>query len=295
MKGIDISHWNGFPFNSYTAPSYSVSDFVIVKATDGIRYSYAKTFFPKAIEKVLKDGKLGGAYHYATGVGTPVQEADYFISVVKPYIGKIILALDWEGQSNKAWGTRGWCKKFIDRVKEKTGVTCFLYTGMEGIAQNTELGNVCPLWFAGYPLNLASWTVPTWPKKYKTTPWKGYTIWQYSGNGVDRNVTALTRGEWMKHAKSSSSSSSPDPIKKETTLELAYQVMKGVYGSGQTRKKLLGDRYNEVQSFINHISRASTKTLVNETLKGVYGVGVVRKTVLGKKYNAVQDQINAGV
>lgn len=291
MKGIDISHWNGYPFNGYTAASYSVSDFCIVKATDGVRYSFATTFFPKAINKVLKDGKLAGAYHYATGAGTPIQEADYFVSVVKPYIGKIILALDWEGQNNKAWGIRGWCKKFIDRVREKTGVTCFLYTGMEGIAQNTELGNACPLWFAGYPLNLASWTVPAWPKKYRTTPWKGYTIWQYSGNGVDRNVTAMTKADWAKYAKGSEKGENAP--REATTLELAYKVMKGEYGAGAARKKALGDRYKEVQAFINHIAKASVNTLVNETLQGKYGAGEVRKTVLGNRYKAVQAKINA--
>ena len=172
-------------------------------------------------------------------------------------------------------------------------MTCFLYTGMEGIAQNMDLANLVPLWFAGYPLNLASWTVPAWPKKYKTSPWKGYTIWQFSGNGVDRNVTAMTRSDWLKYAKPAEAQSDAGSTDAPSTLDLAYGVMKGVYGAGAKRKKALGSRYDEVQSFINHIARASTATLVKETKQGKYGVQDVRKTVLGKRYKAVQNAINA--
>ena len=198
MKGIDVSHWNGDPFNAVTQKAYKESDFCITKLTNGIKYEYAN-YGIKIIEKALADEKLAGAYHYATGAGTPIQEADYFISVVKPFIGKIILALDWESNGNKAWGKITWCKQFIDRVKEQTGVTCFLYTGLDGIRQNKELANKVPLWFAGYPNHADSWTVPQW--KYNISPWDKYAIWQYTdGNGkVDRNTTTITRQEWLEY------------------------------------------------------------------------------------------------
>ena len=68
--------------------------------------------------------------------------------------------------------------------------------------------------------------------------------------------------------------------------------MKGKYGVGNARKNALGGRYDEVQSFINHISRASVKTLAQETINGRYGNGETRKTVLGSKYEAVQTEVN---
>ena len=71
--------------------------------------------------------------------------------------------------------------------------------------------------------------------------------------------------------------------------------MQGKYGAGDNRKNALGTRYNEVQSFINHIYSASVDTLVNETKSGKYGNGDVRKLVLGNRYTEVQNKINAGV
>lgn len=200
MRGIDISHHNGWPFNSITSKAYADSDFVVIKATQGTSYKYTD-YFTKAINKTLNDGKLGGAYHYAGG-GDAVKEADYFISIVKPYINKIMLALDWEHNQNTAWNNTEWAKKFVDRVKEKTGVTCFLYANMDGIQKCKNLANQCPLWFAGYPKNDNSWSIPKWPSHYSTKPWTHYDIWQYTSGGetVDRNVSNLTTSDWIKYA-----------------------------------------------------------------------------------------------
>lgn len=205
MKGIDIYHGDGNPLKTHPAKAYKESDFVIVKATQGISYSHTDYFYTM-IKKTLADGKLGGAYHYAEGQNA-IKEADYFISIVKPYIGKIILALDWESiigknKKNKAWGSKTWCTTFINRVKEKTGTTCFLYTGLDGCTQNKTLAGKVPLWFAGYPKNENSWTVPTF--KYDLGAWKNYAIWQFTSGDekIDRNTTKLTKTEWIKYATS---------------------------------------------------------------------------------------------
>ena len=98
MRGIDVSHYDEWPFLPEVEQAYRESDFVIVKATHGTSYKYADYFAP-VIEAVLEDGKLAGAYHYARGKD-PKAEADYFLEVVKPYLGNIILALDWEERHN---------------------------------------------------------------------------------------------------------------------------------------------------------------------------------------------------
>lgn len=71
--------------------------------------------------------------------------------------------------------------------------------------------------------------------------------------------------------------------------------MQGRYGNGDDRKKALGGRYNEVQTFIDHIASASADTLVAETKTGKYGNGDVRKIVLGSRYTEVQNKINGAV
>lgn len=290
MRGIDISHYNGWPFDYYTAKAYEESDFVIVKATQWeSKYKY-ESYFAPAIKKVLADGKLAGAYHYATGKD-PIKEADYFLSVVKPYLGQIVLALDWERGQNDAWNKdTKWCSTFVDRVKEKTGLTCFLYTGMDGFKDCKNLANKVPLWFAGYPNNNNSWAIPKWPSHYSTKPWSHYDIWQFTSGGdkIDRNITNMTPTAWGKYTVSEAEK----PAVSGSTLDLVIATMQGKYGNGDARREKLGTRYQEVQTMINHIARTDAKTLAKETMQGLYGNGDIRKAVLGDKYAAVQKIVN---
>ena len=199
MRGIDIYHGDSIndtsTLKSVPEKAYKESDFVIVKATQGVSYKYT-SFFTAMMKRVLADGKLAGAYHYAAG-NDPIKEADYFLKIIKPYIGKIILCLDWEGYQNKAFGSKTWCKKFIDRVQEKTGIRCMLYTGSDGCKQNEVLAGKVPLWFAGYPKPMKTgWTLPAW--KYDLGVWKYCDIWQYTSTNekCDRNTSEMSAKEW---------------------------------------------------------------------------------------------------
>lgn len=243
MRGIDIYHGDGNPLKATPSKAYNESDFVIVKATQGTSYKYT-SYFTTMAKKVINDKKLLGAYHYAAG-GDPKKEADYFISIVKNYIGRAILCLDWEKIQNKEWGSKTWCTTFINRVKEKTGVTCFLYTGLDGCRHNKTLVGKVPLWFAGYPKNENSWTVPKF--KYDLGEWKKYAIWQFTSGKekCDRNTTALTSAEWTAYAKG-------QPIVKKTGFtesELRNKVvnvltqLKGIK-EGNAEHKIIINTFN---------------------------------------------------
>ena len=84
----------------------------------------------------------------------------------------------------------------------------------------------------------------------------------------------------------------PVPTVEGSTLELAAAVMRGEYGDDQARRNSLGNRYNEVQDFINHIYNASVDTLVDEVKAGKYGNVPIRSDVLGPRFKEVQDKIN---
>ena len=84
----------------------------------------------------------------------------------------------------------------------------------------------------------------------------------------------------------------PTPTVEGSTLELAAAVMRGEYGDDQARKDSLGNRYDEVQDFINHIYNASVDTLVAEVKAGKYGNVPIRSDVLGLRFQEVQDKIN---
>ena len=201
MRGIDISHHDGWPYLPDTAKAYEESDFVIVKATQWETTYKWEGYFKQAMEKAVKDGKLVGAYHYATGLD-PKKEAEHFIRIVEPYIGRAILALDWEEDDNSAWGSNTWAKEFVDHVMELTGIICFVYTGMDGLDDCGALADISPLWFAGYPKDQNTWIIPRWPNYYYTDPWGNYAIWQFTSgdNKVDRDTTNITPSGWIEYA-----------------------------------------------------------------------------------------------
>lgn len=197
MRGIDVSSHNGNPFNGVTEESYKISDFLIAKVSQGDWYVNPHCDY--AIQRAKMDGKLWGFYHYAEGKD-PVREADFFVEKAKQYFGQGVPALDWESGSNQSWGSADWCRRFVDRVKERTGATCMLYTGLEGCRQASNCAKDCALWFAWYGTrDVASWEPPTFTASIPE-PWKGYAIWQFSGSGVDRNISDLSEADWQRLA-----------------------------------------------------------------------------------------------
>ena len=306
LNGIDVSRYQS-SINLAAVPA----DFVIIKATDGTSYEYTNVF-EKLYNDAKKAGRLLGAYHYARGKDYKA-EADYFLSVVGNRVGECILCLDWEDANNPVFNTgkdKEWIKGWCDYVYKKTNVKPLVYLSKAYLKLVNGIGDY-GLWVAQYANDKTT--------GYQDTPWNegAYTcvIRQYSSHGrldgyggnLDINKFYGDADAWKKYANpgnaqsvpggSSSSSSNNESAAQNTpsgsTLDLVYKTMKGEFGDGDSRKKALGTRYDEVQDFINHISSANTDTLASEVKAGKYGNGDVRKTVLGSKYDAVQDKINA--
>lgn len=201
IKGIDVSshdNFNGSQFKANTEACYRDSDFVIVKATQGVTYTHRQC--DAIVKRCKNDGKLWGFYHYAGG-NDPIAEAESFYNKCRGYFGNGIPCLDWESIGNKAWGNSNWCRKFVDKIHELTGVWCLIYVQASGRSQVANCANDCGLWLAGYPDNRNSWEIPNF--RYGCSPWETYTIWQYSSSNeqTDRNVSPLTREQWAAIAK----------------------------------------------------------------------------------------------
>lgn len=201
IKGIDVSshdNFNGSQFKANTEACYRDSDFVIVKATQGVTYVHKRC--DAIINRCKNDGKLWGFYHYACG-NDPIAEAEFFYSQCRGYFGYGIPCLDWESIQNKAWGKSNWCRRFVDKIHELTGVWCLIYVQASARAQVANCAKDCGLWIAGYPDYRNSWDVPNF--RYACSPWETYTIWQYSSSNeqTDRNVSPLTRDQWAAIAK----------------------------------------------------------------------------------------------
>lgn len=305
MNGIDISNWQK-NINVATVPC----DFVIVKATQGT--TYVSPGCDRQYQQAKKAGKLLGVYHYASGGGA-VAEADFFLKNIQGYLKEATLVLDWEKGQNAAWGQGvAYAKQFLDRIYDRTGIKPLIYMS-KSVCRECDWSPVVNgdygLWVAQYGSNNhTGYQAAPWTDNKGYGAWSGPVIFQYSSAGalpgyngnLDINIAYMDREAWAKYAKGVSAGRPDAPQPKPqpssgpsgSTLQLAINTLKGAYGNGDARKAALGNRYNEVQDFINHIASSPAGTLAEETKQGKYGNGEDRRTVLGSRYNEVQSIIN---
>ncbi len=196
------------------------TDAVIIKATQGTGYVNPKCNHQTDLARSL--GRQLGWYHYASG-GNPEAEADYFINNISNYVKHGVLALDWESYQNNAWGDRDWCRRFVNRVHERTGVWCLIYVQQSALAQVANIANDCGLWCAWYAsMNWNSWTLPN--ANFSVVPWPVMTGWQFTGGDMDRSVFYLTREGWDRLARGDNApSADPQPVNPQPVRPTAPQ------------------------------------------------------------------------
>lgn len=74
-------------------------------------------------------------------------------------------------------------------------------------------------------------------------------------------------------------------IPQKSIDELAQEVINGVYGNGEDRKKALGDRYNEVQTRVNELLKPKYDYLSNVSYTGVSIVDALNEIGIDSSYN----------
>lgn len=208
MRGIDVSGWQ-----SPTVTCTADYDFAVVKATQGT--GFTNGYMTSQARCVQQRGKSLGFYHYAGG-GNATAEADYFVNAVRPYLGRAVLVLDWEGYQNAAWGDSNWVRVFVNRVHERTGVWPLVYTSAAYLYQiPADVRSHCGLWVAQYANNNAT--------GYQTRPWNygryGEAMRQYTSNGringyagpLDLNYFRGTTTQWNKYANPGTVTPAPAP------------------------------------------------------------------------------------
>lgn len=269
MDGIDISG-----YQAPDIPSAVPADFVIVKATQGMRWS--NRHYSAQIANADRTGKATGVYHFAEG-GNAISEADFFINAVYDRLGRSTLNLDWEqclaygsygcATVNPNWGNPNWIRQWVNRVHDRTHVWPAVYVQRSAVWQiPSDVRAHCMLWVAQYANSL--------PTGYQRSPWNGGAsgegMTQYASTGylngrgpLDLNRFYGDRSAWQKIACGERSgcavgtvTTSP-PTHTETTTTttdlnaLATAVIRGEYGNGQDRRARLGANYDRVMAIVN--------------------------------------------
>lgn len=198
-------------------------DVIMVKATQGT--SYVNPSCDTDYQAAKKKGRLLGIYHYCSG-DSPEAEAKYFYKNIKGYIGEAVPAVDWESNQNASWGNTNWVKRFVTEFHRLSGVWPLIYVQASALSQVANCSKNCGLWIASYPsMNWKSWTVPN--MKVNTAPWNTYTVWQFTGDNMDRNVVNTTKDGWKKLAKGSG---------KVTTKKSSWVKKSGEFVLGEALK-----------------------------------------------------------
>lgn len=145
LYGIDISKWQSPDIITNS------QDFVIIKSSEGKGYTDEK--FKAHANRAVQLNKLLGFYHYARPDlnPNPADEVDSFLSIVSPFIGKAILALDWEGLALSY--PVEWAYSFLLLVEQRTGYKPFIYMSASPAGEDrfriiADAG--FPLWVADY-------------------------------------------------------------------------------------------------------------------------------------------------
>lgn len=207
LNGIDIS-WYQRGINIAAVPA----DFVIVKATEGT--GYTNPCFRAQADATLNSGKLLGIYHYISG-GNWQAEAEYFVNTVKDYVGRAVLALDFESGNNSAYDDTAYLQQCAQTVYNLTGVHPLLYGSQRDYGRLEAVGNAtnCGLWIAQYPNYTRT--------GYQDTPWNegaySCAIRQYSSSGalpgyggnLDLNKFYGDATAWQSYAKSDRQAQQP--------------------------------------------------------------------------------------
>ena len=204
LNGVDIASYQ----SGINPARLSTTDFVIVKFTQGT--SYLNPYADRQYSEAKAAGKLLGAYHYGAG-RSATAEAQYFVNCLGSRVGECILALDWEGKQNSAFGTGKdvtWCKTFLDEVFRLTGVRPLIYMS-KSVCRRYNWSPVAqnyPLWCAQYGSNAKTdYQSSPWTDNNGFGAWKSDTIRQYSSKGrvtgygkdLDINRAYMSKAEWL--------------------------------------------------------------------------------------------------
>ena len=238
--GIDISHWNGLiDFNRVK------TDFVIIKVSQG-------THKDVNFDRYYNDCKAPkGAYIYnkVLTVADARKEAEFAVKCLQGKTLEYGVWLDLEDTSMRILS-----KKVLNDIisteagiLQAAGFNVGIYCNRDWylrVLDSAMLSVIYPFWIARYP----SADNGTIKESLSPKNLNGCKIWQYSSKG---KVSGISGNVDLNLLYDEPFTKLKQPVK--TIDDLAREVIAGVYGTGDARKKALGAKYEAVQTRVNQI------------------------------------------
>jgi len=157
---------------------------IIHRATIGDRID---TRYAERKEEAKRRGFKWGSYHLGRP-GDPIKQADFYLETVKPGPDEV-LALDIESLDAAKDMTLAAARRFIKRIKKKTGRYPLVYANHAVTKQiskkfgRDKVFSKTHLWYARFKSQVTDFPTRTWPT---------YTLWQFSS---EINCTPTAAGQ----------------------------------------------------------------------------------------------------
>lgn len=289
IYGIDISEHqhSDFDIRKYQ------HDFVIIRAGYGLTED---PLFRQYADQAKRMNVPMGVYwySYACDPAAGIREAKKCLEVISGYDIQVGVWIDMEDadkyKRNRGALTpyvcTGVCKNFCDTIAA-AGYHAGIYASDSWFGPKSFITNTY-----GYDKWIARWYDGTDSKAAEMSG--RCSIWQYRGAPLDLDLCFVPLS-WF-------GGKDLMPVENKTLEQLAREVIRGEWGSGQHRKDALtaaGYNYRDVQTRVNMILSGQSSVddsdihnLALDVIAGIYGNGLTRRVKLGSKYDAVQAEVN---
>ena len=242
LNGFDFSHYNR---DEQVAKYIKEADFIFHKLTENTGYVDIKVFGRVAMFKDIPTF----FYHVVRPDKnvSPAGEVSHFVAQLAKMEKQGVnfgIALDLEDIYVKD-KNRSYVIEFIKKIREAYKVPVIVYMG--DLYNETFYNEIAAvgglLWIARWRTKVPEHLCEFWQNTDK-----------YNGEALDHDYCFLTKSELADLCINTNKIPEADTAKElSELLSAAICVINGEYGSGEERKKRLGDKYGKVQKIINFL------------------------------------------
>lgn len=288
LKGIDVSKYQGTIQWDKVKPNI---DFAILRCGFGSDIARQDDVcFERNVAECERLNIPFAVYLYS--YATTEQKIDSEIAHTLRLIGShkpFCVYFDMEDNSTTKLGKAkltAFAKRFCEGIKAK-GFKVGVYAN-ENWCKNYL--DIAELHKSGYSI---------WCAKYssaKPNIAAPYDIWQYSSKGRVDGINGNVDMNYMYNDVRNATQAV-----KKSNEEIAQEVINGLWGNGEERKKKLtsaGYNYSAIQKIVNELAKPKKKSneeIAKEVIAGKWGNGAARKdrlTKAGYNYSVIQKLVN---